>query len=112
MEIVIALLTPVSRRDRIVDLGQGVVCLWRDVRIDALVKELDFERGLRSAGKQTGIVSPAKTDHEHAARAVLRYLLEAPQRHLGDTRDEAFQYTVDERRSDVADSRVRLDEEK
>ena len=84
----------------------------RDIGIDTLVKELNFERGLRSAGEQTGTVNAVRTHHEHAARAVLWYLLKAPQRHLCDTRDEAFQYTVNERRGDVADSRVRLDEEK
>lgn len=46
MEIVSALLTAVRGRDCVVDLGQGVVRLWRYVLANALVEEFNLERGL------------------------------------------------------------------
>jgi hypothetical protein len=46
VEIVRALLASVRSRDGIVDLGQDRICLRGDIRVDALVEELDLQRGL------------------------------------------------------------------
>jgi len=49
---------------------------------------------------------------EHAAGAILRDLLEACQRNLGDAIDECFEDTGDERRGDITDTRMCFDQEK